>query len=766
MWRMLVSILYTCTYTYIHTVSKFSCGRCEKAVRWNQKGVQCDGCDKWHHTSCIDMPASEYFSLSESNISWLCPACSSSAPTSQASWPAADKSAPVMSTSPPLEAAAWSSNFSIVHLNVRSLLGHFDQVLEFVNSYSPDILALSETWLDSSVDDSLVAIPGFRVYRSDRHRHGGGVCMYVNDSLKCARSDFDNNPAVESIWLEISTPSSPSATLTGCVYRPPNSAANCLHSVFEQIDQALALRKQVIVCGDLNVNLLDCSHPQAILLRDYVATRNLLQPIITPTRITDHSATLLDIFLVSARDVVRSASVMDLGISDHSAVSLHLCWRKPKTQSSYVTRRSKRIDLDKFRKDLSLAPWSVTDIFDSVDDKLDYFNQTFLQVLNDHAPLRRVRVKKKRSPWMTREIRDQMDNRNESLRRFRATRSADDWEAYRRLRSRVTTLLRASKRAHFSHLISGKVNPTTLWKALKSVVPPPTSNWSFFPDSVESLAAKFNHYFSSISSLAPLPVESASVCAMANSLNHPTPMSLCPIQPEECQTRLSKLNPRKSTGSDGIPSSMLKIASSVIAHPLCSIINASIASGSFPSSWKRALVKPMHKGGPRDILSNYRPISVLPVASKILEGVVRDQLSAHLEDHNLLSPWQSGFRAGHSTTTALLQVTNDWYSALDQGLVVGVIFLDISKAFDTVNHHLLLSRLREFGLDPATCGWFTSYLADRRQSTSINAAQSEEVYSSGHWSTTGLCAWSTFILAICQQSPSPAPRSHHCLICR
>ena len=162
---------------------------------------------------------------------------------------------------------------------------------------------------------------------------------------------------------------------------------------------------------------------------------------------------------------------------------------------------------------------------------------------------------------------------------------------------------------------------------------------------------------------------------MVNSLNHPPPMSLCLIQPEECHTRLSKLNPRKSTGSDGISSSMLKIGSSVIPHPLCSIINASIASGSFPSSWKQALVKPMHKGGPRDVLSNHRPIFVLPVASKILEGVVRDQLAAHLEDHNLLSPWQSGFYAGHSTTTALLQVTSDWYSALDQGLVVGAFSL-------------------------------------------------------------------------------------------
>ena len=100
-------------------------------------------------------------------------------------------------------------------------------------------------------------------------------------------------------------------------------------------------------------------------------------------------------------------------------------------------------------------------------------------------------------------------------------------------------------------------------------------------------------------------------------------------------------------------------------------------------------MKTMHKGGPRDILSNYRPISVLPMASKILEGVVRDQVAAHLEDYNLLSLWHLGFCAGHSTITALLQVTNDLYSALDQGLAVGVIFLDILKAFDTVNHQRL-----------------------------------------------------------------------------
>ena len=111
----------------------------------------------------------------------------------------------------------------------------------------------------------------------------------------------------------------------------------------------------------------------------------------------------------------------------------------------------------------------------------------------------------------------------------------------------------------------------------------------------------------------------------------------------------------------------------------------------FPSLWKHAHVKPLHKGGDKLSLSNYRPISLLPILSKALERVVRKQLVQHLTDNHLLYPLQSGFRSGHSTSTALLHYTNDWYAALDCGLLVGFLFLDVSKAFDTVDHRLLVN---------------------------------------------------------------------------
>ena len=126
------------------------------------------------------------------------------------------------------------------------------------------------------------------------------------------------------------------------------------------------------------------------------------------------------------------------------------------------------------------------------------------------------------------------------------------------------------------------------------------------------------------------------------------------------------------------------------------------ASGSLPG-WKRALVKPPHKGGLRDTFTNSRLLSALPIGKYNQEG--RDQVTAYLEDYNLLLPWQSGFHAGYHITSALLQVTKHLLTALDQGLVIELIFRNTSKTFHMVHHQLLLARLRVFGLNPVTCGW-------------------------------------------------------------
>ena len=200
----------------------------------------------------------------------------------------------------------------------------------------------------------------------------------------------------------------------------------------------------------------------------------------------------------------------------------------------------------------------------------------------------------------------------------------------------------------------------------------------------------------------------------------------------------TKLPPLNRTGIDKIPSSALIDARSVICDPLCSIINSSITSSTFPTAWKCASVFPLHKSGVRTTPSNYRPISLLPVASKILERHVQQQLSSHLNQNDLLFPFQSGFRQNHSTQSLLLYCLDQWYKALDDKKYVGVVFLDISKAFDTVNHNLLLLKLSHLGLSPSTIAWFKSYLSNRCHQTRI-----ENTYSSLCFPTNGVPQGST-----------------------
>ena len=233
-------------------------------------------------------------------------------------------------------------------------------------------------------------------------------------------------------------------------------------------------------------------------------------------------------------------------------------------------------------------------------------------------------------------------------------------------------------------------------------------------DLSKPLSKTFQQFITSYSLIQPITVPTRYNHSSASSL------SLSPTTPEWCERALAGLKPRCASGLDGIPSFTLIAGRSVICYPLSSIINSSVASSHFPFSWKCASIKPLHKSGNRAAPSNYRPISLLPVPRKIIEKHVRHQLTNHLENNNLMFPFQSGFRSSHSTQTLLLYCLDKWYKAIDAKKFVGVVFLDISKVFDTVDHNLLLSKLADLDLSPSTISWFQSYLSNRCHVTCVS----------------------------------------------
>ena len=178
---------------------------------------------------------------------------------------------------------------------------------------------------------------------------------------------------------------------------------------------------------------------------------------------------------------------------------------------------------------------------------------------------------------------------------------------------------------------------------------------------------------------------------------------------------LSKIDEKKATGLDMIPSKLLKMAANIVAPSLTSIFSKSILTGIYSDDWKTAKVTPLFKKGIKSDPNNYRPISVIPIVSKVFERIVYNQLFYYLDDNKLLLGCQSGFRSLHSTLTALPEATNAWSVNIDNGLLNGVVFIDLTKAFDTIDHEIILRKMSYLGVDQAAIKWFSLYLSGRTQ---------------------------------------------------
>lgn len=194
------------------------------------------------------------------------------------------------------------------------------------------------------------------------------------------------------------------------------------------------------------------------------------------------------------------------------------------------------------------------------------------------------------------------------------------------------------------------------------------------------------------------------------------------VSPADVQRAISELSSICGAGPDGIENKFIKIGSHVLAVPLASLFNLSITSCKFPLAWKCVKVTPLHKGGDPENINNYRPISIINSVVKVFEKIIFLQLSNYLADNNLLSQCQSGFRKYFSTTTALLKFTNDVFSSFDNRMCTGALFLDLTKAFDLVDHYLLLDKLYSVGLSTSSLLWFNSYLHNRRQCVSFGGS--------------------------------------------
>ena len=536
------------------------------------------------------------------------------------------------------------------------------------------------------------------------------------------------------MWLEIFLTNSKSF-LVGNIYRHPNETISWNEQFENYLEKVLECEKEVYLLGDFNRDLMQDNIKQSWL--EYMETFGLFQFIKVPTRVTDQSATLIDHVYSNTHTNILMTTVPQVGLSDHFPIFI-----SRKTNGSYslksthytISYRSfKNFDENKFINDLQSTPWDVIKIFDDVNDIVETWSTLFCDIVDKHLPLRKHRVKRKQQPkWLTANIIDAFKTRD----RFKSVNSEEQYKIWR---NKVNKMIKVSKKQQYSEIINeNDKNPASVWKLFKEL----GASKSNIGNSILSLkiddktienpseiASEFNKFFVSVASKIKEPIMPSNFDRLTKfcdqNLRGSSPFSIPNIEYDKVEKYLRNIDITKATGADNIGPRLLKLAAPYISESLTFICNQSIMNSTFPEKWKEGKVTPLHKNGPKDDTNNYRPISVLPVLSKLLEKHVHDSLMFYLSSNNLLHSTQSGFRPNHSCETALLQMTNKCLGAINNNEMVGMVMIDFRKAFDLVDHTLLLKKLKYYKISEETISWFSSYLLKRKQKVFVNNTLSD-----------------------------------------
>ena len=636
------------------------------------------------------------------------------------------------------------TSLEIIHLNIRSLRksNHLSEVRQLAHERKSDIITISESWLNTTVKSAEVNVDEYKLYRLDRlHKRGGGVCAYVRNELKAkmlSELSYISEQNFHQLWLTVQC--NKMKSLVVCVtYRPDDSPVSSFEEILKpNYIQAILLNKPIVILGDLNCDGLKPSSTESRALQCFSDELNLSQLIKSPTRITETTETLLDVILVSAPKLVRKSGVINAPISDHLPVFVELKLKPPKmTQKSISIRSYKNYSPCLFTTDLACKADRLLTIFqgNNVNTKLDSLNDLLQSTLNLHAPVKIIKIKSRPCPFVNKEIKDLMRIRNQLHRRFLQTHNRADWERFKLYRNLVKNKLVVAERNHTADEVSvHKNNPSSLWKIINRVIPSRLRESPTYSKDFKSVADDFNTFFSLVGKNTALA--SRELARQNNiTLSRTTPVytNQPPQQPfsfkcvscEHVRRIVLSLPLNKSPGPDKLSTHVIRDCLPVILGPLTEIINCSLSTSTFPTAWKLAEVIPLLKDGDHEVASNNRPLSLLDVLSKVCEKIVLEQFNAFLVSNKRLSPHQSGNKKHHSTETLNVFITDKMLEGMDKQKITALVLLDLSKAFDSINHERLLQKIANLGASSASVQWFKSYLSNRSQSVRIHSILSD-----------------------------------------
>lgn len=514
-----------------------------------------------------------------------------------------------------------------------------------------------------------------------------------------------------------------------CVcYRPPGGDLSQFLSFMDGFLEFVNINQyELVLGGDFNINFL--VHSKAKTEFESLLSIHSCRNVITlPTRLTETSETLLDLFITNSDDCSLKSGVINYPISDHLPIFLsvnHVANMKELQQQCFY-RCVNTFTLSKFRNCISNVEWN--DVLNECNPEIAYdkFMSIFTSIYYRCFPSKiTVRSKKARKPWITSDLLKLIANRNKLYQRFVQTKCLNTLKEYKVHRNQVTKELRSAKRRYHYNLFASSTGQSgEVWKKMKSLFgnsPQPVTK--IVSNGVELTGAKLANAFNDCFLSAVHPTSHVhELLYMKPSCNNT--VFLEPVTEGEIIMASNSLRNNRSTDMCDLQVQPVKHVIDLISHCLVHIFNICLASGTFPRNMQCAKITAIYKKGDKNDLFNYRPISILPIFSKVFEKLILKRLTSFTERYNILTPAQYGFRKNKSTELALLEQKEFILQNFENKNMVLGIFLDFTKAFDLINHDILLLKLQHYGIRGTALSLISSYLQHRSQYVEISGRQS------------------------------------------
>ena len=640
-----------------------------------------------------------------------------------------------------------NKSFSLFHINIRSLRCNFDKLSDYLSliDHSFPILAFTETWLNSSTSH-LITLDGYcSVHAGRENAVGGGVSLYLQNNITFKRRPdldrFDGNIEMISVEIDRFTFSSTKNIIVSVIYRPPNTSINYFNELISPLLNSIHSEgKLAYLCGDFNIDLLKSqTHTPTDEFINLMYSSGLFPLISRPTRVTNNQYSLIDnIFTNQIDDLPKLSGSFLTDITDHFPVFLILSSASAPAQSTprKYFRLINTINTERFTRRCAETDWTC--VLQSTDCNTAYslFHNELKALYDQCFPLKPQRSQYiNRKSWLSLDLKNQIKHKNKLYRKFLRNPSEYNKITHKRMRNTLNRILRKAERDHYAALLlEHRNNLKKSWSIINNVLGRKETNSAASMFTVdgsltsdpEDIVNGFNNFFASVGE------------ALADKIPHShdnDPLTyihdrveasffLSPTDPDEVASILRSLK-KSSPGWDDLAAGVVKMSFHSFLRPLVHVINLSFSQGAVPIFLKKAKVIPIFKSGSNDCFSNYRPISILPVFSKVLERLVHSRLSSFVEQENILHKLQFGFRKGRSTSLALISITDKISQAFQAGEDIVGLFIDFRKAFDCVNHAILLQKLDMYGIRGLAASWFKSYLHERSQYVSFNSISSD-----------------------------------------